>query len=166
MDPNAQQAYGTTGAWQPAQPPMHPQERQARRRAVAAGFVQLASPFLFIGVLFLGLSVDIPVGGDPHGYAQIFGFFASFLLLIPGLALPGIALPLLRQSRRSGAVLLIIAAAMWALFFAILASGYPGGITELEWSRILTIAVGVLWCVVSVLCLVAGAAAYSRFPQR
>jgi hypothetical protein len=91
-------------------------------------------------MLFLGLSVDIPVGGDPHGYAQIFGFFASFLLL------------------------LIIAAAMWCLIFAILATGYPDGITE-EWSRIVTIAVGVIWTVVSGWCLGAGVVASSRFGR-
>lgn len=166
MDPNVQPGYGTTGAWQPLDRGLGEQTQQARRRAVAAGIAQLVSPFLYIGVLYFGLEYDIPVGGDPHGYAQVFGFFASFLLLIPGIALPGIAIPLLRRFRRSGAVLLIIAAVMWALFFAILASGFPGGITEMDWVRIVTIVVSALWLAVCGLSAWAGAAAYSRFPQR
>lgn len=164
MDPSSQPTYGMTGDWQPAAAPQHPEERKARRRAVAAAMIQLASPFLFVGMLFLGLTADIPVGGDPHGYVQIFGFFASFLLFLPGIALPAIAIGLLRNSRRSGAVWLIVAAVLWCLFFVILATGFPGGITELEWSRILTIAVGVLWAAVSGWCTWAGVAAFSRLP--
>lgn len=155
MDPNPQPGYA-----------LDEQEQQARRLAVAAAITQLASAFLFIGVLYFGLEYDIPVGGDPHGYAQVFGFFLSFLLLIPGLALPGIAIPLLRRSRRSGAVLLIIAAAMWALLFAILVSGYPGGITEMDWVRVVTIVVSALWLAVCAWSVWAGAAAYSRFERR
>jgi hypothetical protein len=148
-------------------PSPHPgNEPLAHRRAVAAAIAQLVSPFLFIGVLFLGLHFDIPSGGDPHGYAQIFGFFASFVLLVPGLLLPGIGLPLLRRSRRSGAVLLIVAATMWALLFAFLVSGYPGGITEMDWVRIVTMVVSTIWAAVCVWSIWSGAAAYSRFPQR
>ncbi|GAB2623462.1 hypothetical protein [Pseudactinotalea suaedae] len=159
MEPNVQQPSGTTGGQPVAS---DPQEREPRRRAVAAAYVQLASPFLFVGMLFLGLAVDIPIAGDPHGYGQIFAFFASFLLLIPGTVLPSIAIALLRRSRRSGAVWLIVAAGLSCLMFLGLVSGAPGGIGELDWSRLLTIAVGVVWLVVSIWCLLAGTTAYSR----
>lgn len=155
MNPNAQPGNG-----------LDEQERQGRRWAIAAAITQLASAFLFIGVQYFGLEYDIPVGGDPHGYAQVFGFFLSFLLLIPGIALPGIAIPLLRRSRPSGAVLLIIAATMWALLFAILVSGYPGGITEMNWVRVVTIVVSAFWLIVCAWSVWVGAAAYSRFDRR
>lgn len=147
-------------------PAFGPPAREERRRSIVAAFVQLASPFVFVGLLYLGLAADIPVSGDPHGYAQIFGFFFSFLLMIPGLALPGIAVPLLRKARRSGAVLLIIASLMWTLLFVILASGFPGGIPEVDWSRGVTIGVSVLWALLSGACAWAGFRAFSRFPPR
>lgn len=162
MEPTS--PYGMAGGIQRAGE-RHPQERETRRRAVAAAMLQLISPFLFVGMLFLGLTTEIPTHGDPHGYVQIFGFFASFLLLIPGIGLPAIAIPLLRKARPSGAVVLIVAAAMWLLLFATLASGYPGGITELAWNRVLTILVGLIWAGLCGWCIWAGATAFSRFPR-
>lgn len=162
MEPSSHEAEGITSWQQPM--PAHPQEREARRRAVAAGFVQLASPFVFCGMVLLGLVVEIPVTGDPHGYAQIFGFFFAVLMLIPGVALASIAIRLLRNSRRSGAVWLIVAASVSGLLFLGLASGLPGGIGELDWSRMLTIAVGVVGVAASGWCIWAAATALSRFP--
>jgi len=159
MEPSPHDGAGA-GGWQ--QQPAHPQEREARRRAVAAAYLQLVSPFLFAGMLFLGLAVEIPTSDDMHGYTQIFGFFGSILLLIPGIAFASVALRLLRGSRRSGAVWLIVASALSCLEFLGLASGAPGGIGELEWSRVLTIAVGVIWLAVSGWCVWAGTTAYGR----
>ena len=133
---------------------------------MAAGFLQLASPFVFAGTLLLGLATEIPVSGDPHGYVQIFGFVLSLVLLIPGVVLPGIAIPLLRRSRRGGAILLVVTAGLWLLLFLGLASGMPGGIAELEWSRVVTIAVGMLGAAAASWSVWAGVTAYSRFLPR
>ncbi|WP_420114948.1 hypothetical protein [Pseudactinotalea sp.] len=148
--------------------PGTPPAREDRRRSVTAAFVQLASPFVFVGVLFFGLVVEIPVpvNRDPHGYGQIFGFLFSFLLMIPGIALPGIAIPLLRKARRGGAVLLIVASLMWVLLFLVLATGFPGGIAEIEWSRIVTMVVSVLWAFLCCVCAWVGFRAFGRFPPR
>lgn len=156
--------YGSTGAWHTPQP-AHPQEREARRQAVAAAWVQHASPFVFAGTVFAGLVWEVPTG-DPHGYTLIFGFFGAMLLLLPALGLAVAAVALLRRSRRSGAVLLITTAALAAVESLGLATGFPGGIAEVTPIRVVTIAVGVFWCAVSVLCVVVGVRALTRLPPR
>jgi hypothetical protein len=152
------------GSW-PNPPGLHPQEREARRRAVAAGLVQLASPFVFAGTVFAGLVVEIPTA-DPHGYGQIFGFFGAMLLMLPALILTATAVTMLRNARRAGAVLLLIGSAVAAVQSLGLATGIPGGITELTTARWLTIVVGVIWLAVSVLCAVVAAWARPRLRRR
>lgn len=151
---------GTSGTVVP-----HPEERLARRRAVAAGLVQLASPFVFAGTVFAGLVVEIPTD-DPHGYTQIFGFFGAIVLLLPTMILAAAAVAMLRNARRGGAVLLLVGASFAAVQSLGLATGLPGGISELTPMRWLTIVVGVLWLVVSALCVVVAAWARPRLRRR
>lgn len=156
--------YGSTGAWHTPQA-AHPQEREARRQAVAAAGVQHASPFVFAGTIFAGLVWEIPTA-DPHGYTLIFGFVGAVLLLLPALGLAIAALVLLRQSRRSGAVFLIATAGLALVESLGLATGFPGGIDEVTPIRVVTIAVGVIWSVVCALCMLAGVRALTRLSPR
>lgn len=152
--------YGASGAWQGPVPGTGPAEQAAWGRARTAATVQLFSPFVYSGVLLAGLVWEIPIaGGDPHGYTQIFGFFASLVLLVVMVIITAVALALVNKRRRSGVVLTIVVAAVAALQSLGLATGYPGGIGELAPVRILTILVGVIWLGVSVWCAMVAARA-------
>ncbi len=159
-------ATGTDGATPdlPTPTPEHPERWQAQRHAVAAAGAQLASGFVLCALALGGLVWELgSPDSDPHGYAQIFGVILTFILLLPALGLATTALALLRNGRRSGVVWLVIAAVLSILEMVVTVASFAGG--PLDPGRVVVVGGAVIWLAVSVLCVLAGARAWSRLPR-